>query len=49
VLVGITGGEVKLGEAARAALPYWLALLLGVFLLCLFPGIATFLPSLAFG
>lgn len=49
VLVGITGGEVKLGEAAVAALPYWIALLLGVFLLCLFPGIALFLPNLAFG
>jgi TRAP-type C4-dicarboxylate transport system permease large subunit len=49
VLVGNPGGEVTLGEAARAALPYWLALLLGVFLLCLFPGIATLLPRLAFG
>ncbi|MGX9964218.1 TRAP transporter large permease [Roseomonas sp. F4] len=49
VLVGITGGEVKLGEAALAALPYWIALLVGVALLCLFPGIATFLPSVAFG
>lgn len=49
VLVGITGGEVKLGEAAIAALPYWIALLLGVFLLCLFPGIALLLPGLAFG
>jgi C4-dicarboxylate transporter DctM subunit len=49
VLVGITGGEVKLEEAAIAALPYWIALLLGVFILCLFPGIATWLPALAFG
>ncbi|SFK50393.1 TRAP transporter large permease [Falsiroseomonas stagni] len=49
VLVGITGGEVKLGEAAVAALPYWIALLLGVLILCFFPGIALFLPSLAFG
>ncbi|MBU8536813.1 TRAP transporter large permease [Falsiroseomonas tokyonensis] len=49
VLVGITGGEVKLGEAALAALPYWIALLVGVALLCLFPGIATWLPSVAFG
>lgn len=49
VLVGITGGEVKLGEAAMAALPYWIALLVGVALLCLFPGIATWLPSLVFG
>ena len=49
VLVGITGGEVKLGEAAVAALPYWLALLLGVLILCLVPGVATWLPALAFG
>jgi C4-dicarboxylate transporter, DctM subunit len=32
-----------------AALPYWIALLLGVFLLCLFPGVALWLPGLAFG
>lgn len=49
VLVGITGGEVKLGEAAVAALPYWIALLLGVLILCFFPGIALWLPGLAFG
>jgi C4-dicarboxylate transporter, DctM subunit len=49
VLVGITGNEVKLAEAAIAALPYWLALLLGVAILCVFPGIATWLPGLAFG
>jgi TRAP-type C4-dicarboxylate transport system permease large subunit len=48
VLVGITGGEVTLGEAARAALPYWLALLVGLGLLCLMPGIALWLPGLAF-
>lgn len=49
VLVGITGGEVRLPEAARAAIPYWLALLLGVLLLCLAPGIATWLPGAVFG
>jgi TRAP-type C4-dicarboxylate transport system permease large subunit len=49
VLVGITNGEVDLGAAARAALPFWLALLAGVLLLCLFPGIATWLPGIAFG
>ncbi len=46
VLVGITGREVELGDAARAALPYWALLLLGVLLLTVFPGIATFLPNL---
>lgn len=49
VLVGMTRGEVTLPDAARAALPYWLALLLGVLLLCLVPGIATWLPRLAYG
>lgn len=49
VLVGITGREVTLEQAAVAALPYWLALLLGVGILCVFPGIATWLPALAFG
>jgi len=49
VLVGITGGEVTLGEAARAAVPFWLALILGVVLLAAFPGIATWLPRAVFG
>lgn len=49
VLVGITQGEVRLPDAAQAAIPYWLALLLGVALLCLFPGLATWLPGVAFG
>jgi len=49
VLVGITGGEVRLPDAARAAVPYWLALLLGVLLLCAAPGIATWLPRVVFG
>ncbi|WP_372623691.1 TRAP transporter large permease [Falsiroseomonas sp.] len=49
VLVGITNGEVRLPEAARAAAPYWVALLLGVLLLCLAPGIATWLPGAVFG
>ena len=49
VLVGITQGEVRLPEAAQAAIPYWLALLLGVLMLCLFPGLATWLPGVAFG
>jgi tripartite ATP-independent transporter DctM subunit len=49
VLVGITGGEVNLAEAAKAAIPYWVALLLGVVLLCFLPGIATWLPRIVFG
>jgi tripartite ATP-independent transporter DctM subunit len=49
VLVGMARGEVDLGSAARAALPFWLLLLLGLALLTLVPGIATWLPSVAFG
>jgi tripartite ATP-independent transporter DctM subunit len=46
VLVGITDNEVGLGEAARASTPYWVALLIGVVLLTMFPAIATWLPAL---
>ena len=46
VLVGLTGGEVQLGPAARASVPYWLALLLGVLLMTIVPGIATWLPAM---
>ncbi len=45
VLSGITNQEVKLTEAAKAATPYWLALLAGVVILTLFPWIATALPD----
>jgi C4-dicarboxylate transporter, DctM subunit len=37
VLVGITNNDVPLGAAANAAIPYWLALLLGVLLMTLLP------------
>lgn len=46
VLVGLTGGEVQLGPAARASVPYWIALLLGVLLMTMVPGIATWLPAM---
>ena len=46
VLVGLTGGEVQLGPAARASVPYWLALLLGVLLMTIVRGIATWLPAM---
>jgi TRAP-type C4-dicarboxylate transport system permease large subunit len=49
VLVAITNGEVTLGEAARASLPYWLLLLLGVAILALMPEIALVLPNLVMG
>lgn len=46
VLVGMTGGTVKLGEAALAALPYWLVLLGMIGLITAFPGLVLGLPAL---
>ena len=45
VLVSITKEKVSLGEAAVAAMPYWLILLLGVAILTVVPQIVLFLPS----
>jgi len=49
VLIAIANGEVSLGEAARAALPYWILMLAGVVILTIVPGIALFLPNLVMG
>jgi C4-dicarboxylate transporter DctM subunit len=49
VLVGISKHEVSLAEASVGALPFWLLLLLGIVLLTLVPGLATWLPSLSYG
>lgn len=46
VLTVLTKGEVSLGRAAMAAIPYWLILMFAVVLLTVFPQIATFLPNL---
>ncbi|MCB1464084.1 MAG: TRAP transporter large permease subunit [Nitratireductor sp.] len=46
VLVGVAKGEVKLGEAAVAALPYWLILLALIGLIIAMPRIVTFLPDI---
>lgn len=48
ILCGISGNKVSLVDAARAAFPYWILLLFGVVLLVIFPGLATFLPNLAY-
>jgi TRAP-type C4-dicarboxylate transport system permease large subunit len=45
VLVAATRGEVSLADAARAALPFWIAMTVGIGLFTLFPKIVTFLPS----
>ena len=47
VLVGITQGKVSLAEAAMGALPFWILLMVGVAILTVVPGIATWLPSVA--
>jgi len=47
VLTGMTGGQVRLGQAAVAALPYWLALLVLIVLIVVFPGLVLWLPGLA--
>jgi tripartite ATP-independent transporter DctM subunit len=49
VLVAITNGEVNLGEAAKASLPYWLLMLGGVVVLTFFPDIALVIPNLVMG
>ncbi|MFK7997765.1 MAG: TRAP transporter large permease [Granulosicoccus sp.] len=46
VLVSVTKDEVSLGEAAKATIPYWLILLVGVAILTLVPQIALFLPAI---
>ena len=47
VLVGISKGKVSLAEAAMGALPFWILLMVGVAILTVVPGIATWLPSVA--
>ncbi len=47
VLVGIAQGKVTLAEAAMGALPFWILLMVGVAILTVVPGIATWLPSVA--
>ena len=46
VITAITGRDVSIGEAARATVPYWLLLLVGVAIITVFPGIVLFLPGL---
>lgn len=46
VLVGMSNNQVTLGDAARAALPYWLVLLAVIAAMTLVPVLATGLPSL---
>ncbi|MDX5350636.1 MAG: TRAP transporter large permease [Paracoccaceae bacterium] len=47
VVIGMTNGQVRLGEGALAALPYWLILLAMIGLVTAFPGIVLWLPGLA--
>ena len=45
VLSSISNNEVAILQAARAAIPYWLTLLVLIAILTAFPGIALFLPD----
>jgi TRAP-type C4-dicarboxylate transport system permease large subunit len=49
VLVGISGNRISLSETARAALPYWFALIVLVAILVVVPSLATGLPDLVMG
>ena len=44
VIKGITP-DVELTEILRGAMPFVLTMIFGIILLCLFPGIATWLPE----
>ena len=46
VLVGMSNNQVTLGDAAKAAFPYWLVLLSVIALMTLLPVLATGLPGL---
>ncbi len=48
VLAALTKNEISLGRVAVATIPYWGILLLAVVILTIFPGLALFLPDLAF-
>lgn len=41
--------QVSQAEIYRGVLPFWIAMLLGVVILCLVPQVATFLPDLVMG
>ncbi|MGE0845888.1 MAG: TRAP transporter large permease [Flavobacteriaceae bacterium] len=48
VLAALTGKEIPVERIALAAVPYWIILLFGAFLLVCFPQIALFLPRLVY-
>lgn len=48
VLTALSNGEVTIGEAARATLPYWIVMLFMILLLVLVPQIALVLPNAVF-
>ena len=46
VLLAVTRGEVELGDIAKQTVPYWILLLVGTFIITVFPQVALFLPNL---
>lgn len=49
VLTAITNGEVGIGRAALAAIPFWLVMLLGIALFTWMPDIVLWLPNAVMG
>ncbi|WGF87848.1 TRAP transporter large permease [Marinivivus vitaminiproducens] len=45
VLVAITRGEVDLAQAAKATLPFWIAMLLSIAVFTVFPSLVLVLPN----
>ncbi|MEQ8347048.1 MAG: TRAP transporter large permease [Sneathiellaceae bacterium] len=49
VLITVSENRVTLGEAAIACLPFWILMLIALFLITVFPQIALVLPQIAMG
>lgn len=49
VLTALTNGEVPLGRAAMATIPFWLTMLVGIALFAWIPDIVLWLPNLVMG
>jgi len=45
LLVSVTKDYISLGESAVTSIPYWIILLIGIFILATFPELALFLPT----
>ena len=48
VILAISQGRLNLSELAKACIPFWLILMLGLAIITMFPSIVLFLPNLTF-